>query len=181
MVFLVRIQDIKKHFLVNFYIPKNNLNQTKPMHYQIEIEIDLAREAVIQKFNNADNLKHWQKGLLSIEHLSGEPGKQGAKSRLKYNMGKGTVEMIETITKNDLPNSFHGTYEAKGVVNIQENYFTSLATGKTRWTSKNEFRFTNLMMKILGFLMPSVFKKQSLVYMKAFKNFAENGFSVAND
>ncbi|MEZ4856591.1 MAG: hypothetical protein R2812_08985 [Gelidibacter sp.] len=34
--------------------------------------------------------------------------------------------------------------------------------------------------KLLTGVMPSAFKKQSLQYMKDFKNFAENGISVAN-
>ncbi len=36
------------------------------------------------------------------------------------------------------------------------------------------------MMKIMIFLMPSVFKNQSKTYMIDFKNFVEKGTSVAN-
>jgi hypothetical protein len=35
------------------------------------------------------------------------------------------------------------------------------------------------MMKAMGFLMPNAFKKQSMKYLTDFKNFAENGTSVA--
>lgn len=155
--------------------------KTKPMKYQVEIEIDLPRAAVIEKFDNKSNLRHWQKDLISIEHLSGTPGTLGAKSKLLYKMGGRTIEMIETITTHDPPKAFHGTYEASGVFNIQENYFTELSENSTKWTSKSEFKFNNFMMTLMGFLMPGSFKKQSLKFMTDFKNFAENEISVAND
>ncbi|WP_340203354.1 SRPBCC family protein [Ascidiimonas sp. W6] len=151
------------------------------MQYQVEIEIDLARDAVIEKFNNRENFKHWQQGLLSLEHLSGIPGTKDAKTKLNYQMGKRTIEMLETITKVDFPESFHSTYEAKGVFNTQENYFKEVNSQKTNWISKSHFSFTSLTMKLVGFLFPSSFKKQSLKYMIDFKNFAENGISLAND
>ncbi|XLS30344.1 SRPBCC family protein [Flavobacteriaceae bacterium M23B6Z8] len=151
------------------------------MQYQVEVDIDLPRAAVIEKFDNAENLKHWQRDLVSVEHISGTPGTRGAKTKLIYKMGGRKVEMVETITANDPPKAFHGTYEANGVFNIQENYFTEVNENKTKWTSKSEFKFNNFMMKLMGFLMPGSFKKQSLKYMTDFKNFAENGISVSND
>ncbi len=123
------------------------------MKYSNEIEIDLPRERVIELFDNADNLSKWQPDLISFEHISGEPGKVGAKSRLKYDMGKkgGKVEMIETIVKNDLPEEFHGTYEAPGVFNQMQNYFTEVSPGKTKWKSDTVFKFSTFKMKLFGF------------------------------
>ncbi len=147
------------------------------MEYTLDIEIALPRNEVIQKFDNEENLKHWQKGLISMEHLSGEKGKTGATSKLTYKMGKRELEMIETITLVDLPEALHLTFDAKNVYNIQENYFEELANGHTKWISKNEFKFSGFM-KLMGFLMPGAFKKQSYLYMQAFKAFAEDGKSV---
>ncbi|MDJ0645438.1 MAG: SRPBCC family protein [Flavobacteriaceae bacterium] len=145
------------------------------MKYSNEIEIDLSRERVIELFDNADNLSKWQPDLISFEHISGEPGKVGAKSRLKYDMGKkgGKVEMIETIVKNDLPEEFHGTYEAPGVFNQMQNYFTEVSPGKTKWKSDTFFKFSTFKMKLFGFLMPGAFKRQSYKFMENFKSFAE--------
>lgn len=142
------------------------------MKYTVEIDILLPRERVIELFDNTDNMYKWQPGLVSFEHIEGEPGQEGAKSRLKYKMGKREIEMIETITKRDLPNEFTGTYEANGVWNEVQNLFKE-ENGVTKWTSHNEFRCTGFM-KILMWLMPSSFKKQSLNYLKDFKKFAEN-------
>ena len=80
------------------------------MKYELQITIELPRKRVIELFDNTDNLKKWQDGLQSFTPISGEVGKEGAKSKLEYKMGKREVEMIETITKRNLPEEFHGTY-----------------------------------------------------------------------
>lgn len=142
------------------------------MKYTTQVDIDLPIKRVIELFDSTENLAKWQPGFISLEHRSGTPGQTGAKSLLKYKMGKRDVEMIETITKRNLPSEFHGTYEAKGVFNIQENYFTAIAEDKTRWESKSEFQLKGFM-KIIGWLMPGMFKKQSQKYLDLFKAFAE--------
>ncbi|MBC8048450.1 MAG: SRPBCC family protein [Fimbriimonadaceae bacterium] len=143
------------------------------MKFTCEIEINKPRETVITLFDNAENMKQWMPGLLSFEHLSGIPGQVGAKSKLKYDMNGRKIEMIETITVRNLPDEFSGTYEAAGVWNVVSNKFIAVSPDKTKWVSYNEFKFTNFMMKVMGFLMPGAFKKTSLNYLKLFKEFAE--------
>jgi len=43
------------------------------MKYSTEITLDLPREEVIRKLDNVDNMKHWQRGFISAEHLEGIP------------------------------------------------------------------------------------------------------------
>ena len=74
-------------------------------------------------------------------------------------MGKRRVEMIETVTERNLPLVFAGIYEATGVWNAVSNSFIDNGNGTTTWKTDTEFKFTNLMMKIIGFLMPGAFKK----------------------
>jgi hypothetical protein len=150
------------------------------MKYTTEIIIEKPLEEVVKKMDSAENMKHWQEGLISTEHISGTPGKFGAKMKLNYDFGKRKMELIETITKQDFPNEFHATYTTKGVRNIQQNYFESTPEGYTKWISKNEFQPTNFMMNAMLFLMPGAFKKQTKKYMTNFKNFAEKGTSVSN-
>jgi uncharacterized membrane protein len=142
------------------------------MKYTSEIEINKPVDKVIELFDNADNMSKWMEGLQSFEHISGTPGQVGAKSRLKFKMGKRELEMIETITVRNLPAEFSGTYEAKGVSNIVKNRFISLPGNRTKYESETEFQFTGFM-KVFGFLMPGMFKKQSMKYLTDFKNFAE--------
>lgn len=143
------------------------------MKYTIEMAINRPRERVIELFDSTENLKKWQPELVSFEHLSGEPGQVGAKSKLRYEMGKREVEMIETITSRNLPDEFSGTYETQGVWNKVENHFIPEGDQQTRWRMHSEFRCGGFM-KIMALLMPGMFKKQSRKFMQRFKDFAEN-------
>ncbi len=142
------------------------------MKYTVEIEINLPIGRVIELFDDPNNLKKWQPGLLKFETVSGTPGQPGAKSRLVFKMGKGEMEMIETVTVRNLPEEFSGTYEAKNVFNIVKNRFLALSENKTKYISENEFQFKGFM-KLIGFFMPGAFKKQSQKYLQLFKEFAE--------
>ena len=151
------------------------------MKYSSEIIIDLPREEVIRKLDNAENMKHWQKGLVSFKQLEGAPGADNAKMELAYKMGKRDVILVETIIKNNFPEEFHANYDTKGVHNVQRNYFHEIEPNKTKWVSESEFQFAGFGMKVMGFLMPRAFKKQSLKYLTDFKHFAEHGTSVSEE
>ena len=142
------------------------------MNYRSEIEIDSPIDNVIKLFDNPANMDKWMDGLLSFEPISGKPGQVGAKSRLKFKMGKREIEMIETITVRNFPDEFSGTYEANGVFNIVRNKFISLPGNRTKYISEQEFQFKGFM-KIIGFLMPGSFRKQSMKYLVDFKDFVE--------
>lgn len=149
------------------------------MKYTSEIVINLSRKDCIEKLNNPSNLKHWQRGLVDYELLEGTPGKIGSKTRLNYLMDNRKMELIETISKTNLPDSLHLTYSTKGMLNIQDNFFEVVSENSTKWLIKNEFLPTNFMMRMMLLLMPGAFKKQSKKYLEDFKNFAENGQSVS--
>lgn len=143
------------------------------MNYTQSIEINLPLEKVITLFDDPNNLYKWMKGLEKFEHLSGEPGQVGAKSKLDFKMGKRQMSMIETVLVRDLPNEFIGSYEVQSVYNIVRNRFKSIDQKKTLYTCENEFQFKGFM-KLIAFLMPGMFKKQSYQYMIDFKKFAES-------
>ena len=151
------------------------------MKYTLELLIECPIEEVIKKFHNTDTMAHWQRGLVSCEHLSGTPGEIGAKMRLNYQIGKRKMELVEKVTHKNLPHEFHATYDTKGMHNIQENHFKENNEGHTVWISKSEFLPTNFMLWVITLLMPRAFKKQSRLYMDDFKNFAEKGVSVAQE
>ena len=143
------------------------------MKYTNEVIIDLPLKKVLELFDSEENMFKWQPELISFEHVSGEKGEVGAKSNLLYKMGKREVEMVETIIKKDLPGEFNFTYEAKGVWNEMKNSFEEVDPSKTKWISHSEFRFSGFM-KLIGFLMPGPFKKQSQLALDRFKAFAES-------
>lgn len=142
------------------------------MKYTSEVTINAPREKVVGLFDSKENLAKWQPGFISMEHLSGEHGKVGAKYKMKYKMGKREVEMVETITAINFPDNFGATYEAKGVWNEIKNHFEELPNGKTRYWTDNEFKMKG-MMKIMAWIMPGAFKKQSQKYLDLFKGFVE--------
>lgn len=151
------------------------------MNYTTEIIVEVPLESFVKKMDNAENMKHWQRGLVSYEHISGTPGAFGSKMKLNFIMGKRKLELIETITKRNFPHEFHANYSTKGVDNHQENYFKATPEGHTKWTSHSEFIPLGFGMKLLTMFMKGAFKKQSYQYMKDFKNFAEKGISVSNE
>jgi len=143
------------------------------MRYKTEVIINLPRERVIELFDSFENLKKWQEGLVSFEHISGDPGRPGAKTRLLYDMGRRRMEMIETIIERDLPDEFSGTYDASGVHNIVHNYFYDEGE-RTRWVLDSEFQFRSFMRIMSLFIPGSKFREQTRSSMEAFKRFAEN-------
>ena len=68
------------------------------MRYTQEIEINKPIDQVIALFDNPDNMDKWMDGMQSFEPLSGTPGQAGAKSRLKFKMGKRDHYMITMRT-----------------------------------------------------------------------------------
>jgi hypothetical protein len=143
------------------------------MEYTNEITIERPRSLVVELFDDPENMKHWQEGLLEFEHVSGDPGQPGASSRLLFERSGRKIEMIETVVKRDLPHEFHGKYTTEGVENWVKNYFIAEGPNKTRWVTENRFEFSG-MMRIVSFFMRGAFPKQTQQFMQDFKEFAES-------
>jgi len=148
------------------------------MKYTTEVVISLPRRDVIKKLDTVENLKHWQQGFVDYELLDGASGKEGSTMKLLYKVGKRDMILKETVIKNNFPKEFHATYETTNVYNIQKNYFKEVDSMTTKWISKNEFQFSSFGMKLMGWIMPASFKKQSKKYMTDFKNFVERDISL---
>ncbi len=142
------------------------------MRYSVEVKINKPIDKVVTLFDDPNNMYEWMEGLKSFEHLEGNPSEPGAKSLLKFQNGRRKIEMVETIIKNNLPEELTTTYEAKGVFNIVKNRFLPISNNETKYISEQEFQFKGFM-KVIGFLMPGAFKKQSIKYLNDFKAFAE--------
>ena len=146
--------------------------------YTVTVDINLPRARVVELLDDTDNLFMWQEGLESFEHLSGNPGQVGAKSKFVYKHGKQVIELTETITKRNLPDEFDGTYEWSSGMNTLKNRFVELAPNRTRWESTCGYEFDSVMLKIMGFLMPGMFRKQNQKFLNNFRAFCEHGHDV---
>ncbi len=143
------------------------------MKYTSEVTINLQRGRVIELFDSTENMFKWQEGLKSFDPISGNPGQEGARSKMIYEGRKGDLEMTETITKRNLPEEFHGIYEARGVYNEIYNFFSEPEKNRTLWRLVSVFKFRGLMALMAPF-MKSAFTKNTLLNMERFKSFAEN-------
>jgi len=144
------------------------------MKFTCRVEINKPVEKVVGLYDNSENLKEWQDGFVSLEHLTGEPGTSGAKTRLIYKIGKHEIELIETIYAKNLPQEFSALYEAKTMTNTMTNRFTPLGENKTRYETEIEYTsFNGILPKMMALLLPGVFKKQTQKWLDQFKVFAE--------
>lgn len=143
------------------------------VRFHLETEINKPLEEVTRLFGNRDLLSKWQPGLLSSEQIESYPY---PKYKLLLSFGRRKMVMMETITRNELPVHFEGTYEMKGVFNRNINTFEQAGVQKTRWVCESEFRFSGLM-KFIAFFMRDGFREQSRVIMANFKKFAEKNES----
>jgi hypothetical protein len=158
------------------------------MKYTVSIEIALPRERVLQLLADPQHLSKWLRGLVLHEPLSGVHGQVGTKSRIVMQMGEQTIECTETITRRE-PAELHGIprervvhFEreivGKGMWSAVRDRLTETGPEKTLWVSENEYRFSGLLMRLVGFVMPGAFRKQSRQHMQDFKAFAEHGQDV---
>lgn len=149
------------------------------MKFTCTIIINKPKEQVATLFANPDYLKEYQDTFICKELISGESGKNGAVSKMLYKMGKGEMELTETIIENNLPDSFYAEYHHKHTDNTMRCTFESKDDNNTIYSS--EIHYTSIrgfMPKAMAFLFPSVFKKQVNKWLVNFKNFAESGKAI---
>ena len=146
---------------------------TGNIKYTEEIEINTNIDTVIALFDNPYNMQKYMEGIESYKIVEGNIREVGAKAEMTVLMGEKKIIMIEEIITNNLPEEKKVTYTADAVYNIVTNKFIKVSENKTKFINEQEFEFKGFM-KIIGFFMPSAFKKQSRVYLKDFKEFAEN-------
>ena len=148
------------------------------MKYTTEIIINKPVEKCFSALENLENMKHWQLGFENVEHISGIPRAIGSKIKLNYRFGKRKMSLEESVMAKEKNHCIHFNFNTKGLLNIQENFFEKIDKTTTKWICINEFIPTNFSARIMLFLMPKAFKKQSKKYLTDFKNFVENGSSL---
>jgi hypothetical protein len=158
------------------------------MKYTLSIEIAKPREEVAQLLADPANIPKWLRGVVVHEPLNGLHGQVGTRSRVVMEMGQQKFEAIETITRRepaDLHNipkgsvvHFEREIVGEGMWSAARERLTEAGPNTTLWVSENEYRFSGLLMRLVGLLMPGAFRKQSLQHMQDFKAFAEQGKDV---
>ena len=144
------------------------------MKYTLSNTINRPMAEVMQKFKDPEGVKHWMEGLTRIEHLSGTPGEVGAKSDFYFLHKNKEMKITETILEQNLPRQIKFGYQSGMGYNEVELRFEELDAHTVKQTSNSYFEMRGLM-KVFGFLMQGLFKKQSMKYMNAFKAYVEKG------
>ncbi|GIE28569.1 hypothetical protein Ait01nite_016140 [Actinoplanes italicus] len=160
------------------------------MKYTVSLEIAQPRERVAQLLADPAHLPFWLRGLVVHEPIEGPHGHAGTKSRVVLEMGGQKFEATETVTRrepvdlHEIPSGtvvhFEREIVGQGMWNAARERLTEAGPQTTLWESENEYRFSGVMMRLVGLLMPGTFRKQSLQHMKDFKAYAEHGTDVRN-
>ena len=158
------------------------------MKYTNSIEIALPREQVAQLLADPAHLPKWLRGLVLHEPVSGIHGQLGTKSRVVMKSGQREIECTETITRRDpaelheIPKEivvhFDREIVGAGMWSVVRDRLTEANPETTLWESESEYRFSSLLMRLMGLLMPGAFHKQSQQHMQDFKAYAEQGQDV---
>jgi len=142
------------------------------MKYTVSNTINKALDEVIEKFKDPEGVKHWMEGLQRIEHISGIPGEVGAKSDFYFLHKNKEMKISETIVEQNLPRQIKFAYQSSMGKNEVEMQFEKLSDSSVKQINNSYFELKGFM-KIMGFFMKGMFKKQSLKYMTAFKKYVE--------
>ncbi|HMC99120.1 MAG TPA: SRPBCC family protein [Ferruginibacter sp.] len=144
------------------------------MKFTCSTEINLPINRVTSLFFDPDNLKYWQEGFISYDHIRGIPGEPGAKSKIILEHRNKRMELIETIIFKNLPYEMDALYEHKHMVNTLANRFILIDKNKTRYEAHVEYmKFHGLVPRLMAFFMPLMFKRQTQKWVNRFKEFAE--------
>lgn len=148
------------------------------MDYTRSVRVVGPRDEVAALFVDASTWKEWQPPLLSVEVLEGTPPETGARSRLTFRRGRGTMVMTESVELGALPETWNVVYEVPGVHNLCENRFTQVDARTTLIEQRILFRFTGFM-RVVGLLFRSSFPRETEQSLEAFRAFATERLGTA--
>lgn len=139
------------------------------------IDINRPVELVAELFADPNNLKEYQDGFVRKDLVEGEAGQVGAISKMIYLYGKNEMELIETITENNLPESFAANYHHVHMDNTMKCSFKSLSDDQTRYAYEYEYtRIEWVIPRLMTILFPNMYRKQGEKWITQFKDFVES-------
>lgn len=141
---------------------------------QTTIIINKPIKEVWTFFENPDNLKLWLSGFQKAEHISGVPGKPGAKAKHYFLEKSKELIMEEEIIEVISEKKFVGTLGSPMMLNTVTNYFNDLGNGRTEYSISSDTQFKGFLWKQLGPLMKGEFKKRQERDMQTLKEVLEN-------
>jgi hypothetical protein len=144
------------------------------MKFTLELPINKPRAEVWKAFDNPQNMKNWQRSLISFETISGTQGQPGAVSKLMFEEHGRQFELIERVTHRAELNRLDGVYENNFADNIVRNTFIEKGKDQTLWVVETEFKFKTLVMRVLGPIMKKNLVARTQKDMERFKEMLES-------
>jgi len=141
------------------------------MRSVVELDIDGPRERVAELFADPANITKWMHDLARCEPVSGMFGTTGSSYRMVPKTGD--MAFVATILLRNLPEEVRLRLDGKNMVVMITDRFSVTSMGTTRIRSVEEFRFTSLLGRLIGFVAQGSIKKAHLSHMKSFKEFVE--------
>jgi hypothetical protein len=144
------------------------------MKFQGSKIINKPRDIVTKYFSDPQYLGEYQDGFIRKDFLEGNPGETGAISKMYYKYGKHEMVITETITRNNLPDSFESNYHHIHMDNKMKCTFTTIDENTTNYEYEFEYTRINwIMPKLIAILYPGMYRKQGEKWMQQFKEFVE--------
>jgi hypothetical protein len=144
------------------------------MKFQGSKIINKPRDVVTKYFSDPKYLGEYQDGFIKKELLEGNPGETGSISKMYYKYGKMDMILTETITNNNLPETFEGFYHHKHMDNTMKCNFTAMDENTTNYEYEIDYiRMNWIMPRLMAILFPGIYRKQGEKWMQQFKEFVE--------
>lgn len=139
---------------------------------KVTITINQPVETVWDKLMNPDNLKFWLTGFVSVEHISGEIGKTGSVSKLKFLERGKEMEVTETVV-SVIPNQ-HYTFNMTSTAFNADTDIRLISFGnRTEMIQTVQFFPKQFFMKLIMPLIKGAMKKRMENELIRFKNLVE--------
>lgn len=140
------------------------------MKFRTEIRIANSLQEVTKLFANQDNNQYWQSTFVHMQRHNFD----ASRSLQFFKINGRIIEVNIQVLEDNLPQSYRVYCEMQGLVQKVNHVFSARSQHETKWVMETEFIADSLFLKIFMLLLPSVFKKQSKIFVQDFKNFAEN-------
>jgi len=141
-------------------------------HSKVSITINQPVETVWDKLMNPDNLKFWLTGFVSVDHVSGEYGKPGAISKLKFKERGKEIEVTEAVTAIK-PNQQYSFAMTSTAFNAETDIRLISFGNRTEMIQTVQFFPKQFIMKLMMPLLKGAMKKRMGNELISFKNFVE--------
>ena len=142
------------------------------MKYTVSNTINRSMDQVMEKYKDPEGVKNWMDGLEKIERLSGSHMEVGAKSNFHFLYKGKQMQIAEEVLEEDLPRQIKYGFTSSMGYNTVEMIFEPIDDNSVRQTNNSYFEMRGFM-KLIGFVMIGMFKKQSKTYITAFKSWVE--------